>query len=109
MRRAAFPAATLLVASLAVGQDASAIIERATGPASRLESDLKVLTDQIGGRVTGSASCARALQWGMDAFRRAGVDSVRLESYPIPAQWEGIGATAKDALKSHSCPSCPSP
>ncbi|HTS02794.1 MAG TPA: hypothetical protein VMN04_09735, partial [Thermoanaerobaculia bacterium] len=83
-----------LLAATVQGQDAAAVIASATGPASHLESDLRVLTDQIGGRVTGSANYSRALQWGMDAFRRAGVDAVRLESYPIPAQWEGISASA---------------
>ena len=86
--------AALLVAVAGRAQDAAAVIQSATGPASHLEGDLRALTDQIGGRVTGSAACAKALQWGMDAFRRAGVDAVRLESYPVPAQWEGISASA---------------
>lgn len=94
MRRAALVAVALLLASLVHAQDAAAVIDRATGPSSHLEGDLRVLTDQIGGRVTGSANYTRALQWGMEAFRRAGVDSVRLETYPIPAQWEGISAAA---------------
>ena len=94
MRRLLAAASLALLSAVARGQDYAAVIERATGPSSRLEKDLEVLTDQIGGRVTGSASYTRALQWGMDAFRRAGVDSVRLESYPVPAQWEGISASA---------------
>lgn len=93
MRRLLLTALLLLPSFSARGQDAAAVIASATGPSSRLESDLRVLTDQIGGRVTGSANYTRALQWGMDAFRRAGVDSVRLESYPIPAQWDGISAS----------------
>jgi hypothetical protein len=94
MRRLLLAASLALISSAARGQDYAAVIERATGPSSRLEKDLEVLTDQIGGRVTGSASYTRALQWGMDAFRRAGVDAVRLESYPVPAQWEAISASA---------------
>ena len=94
MRRLLAAGLALVLSSAARGQDYSAVVERATGPSSRLESDLKVLTDQIGGRVTGSANYTRALQWGMEAFRRAGVDAVRLESYPVPAQWEGIAASA---------------
>jgi carboxypeptidase Q len=69
-------------------------IERLTGPSSRMETDLRTLTDDIGGRVTGSAGYDRALQWGVDAFKRAGVDSVKLETYPVPLKWEGISATA---------------
>jgi carboxypeptidase Q len=72
----------------------AAVIERLTGPSSRLEADLRVLTDEIGGRVTGSEGYERALRWGVDAFRRAGVDSVRLEPYPVPAKWEGVSASA---------------
>ncbi len=94
MRRLLAAGFAALLSSAALGQNAAAVIQSATGPSSRLESDLRVLTDQIGGRVTGSANYARALQWGMEAFRRAGVDSVRLESYPVPAQWEGIAAAA---------------
>ncbi|MEP6994885.1 MAG: M28 family peptidase [Acidobacteriota bacterium] len=72
----------------------AALIQRLTGPSSRLEADLRVLTDEIGGRVTGSEGYERALRWGIDAFHRAGVDSVRLESYPAPAKWEAVSASA---------------
>ena len=58
-------------------------IEKLTGPSSRMEPDLRKLTDDIGGRVTGSAGYEQSLQWGIDAFRRAGVDSVKLETYPV--------------------------
>ena len=52
--------ASLLLASVAAGtarrrRTRPALIERLTGPSSRLETDLRVLTDEIGGRVTGSA------------------------------------------------------
>ena len=70
-------------------QDAWApLIERLTGPSSRLEADLRVLTDEIGGRVTGSPGYERALRWGVDGFRRARVDSVTLETYPVSARCE---------------------
>jgi carboxypeptidase Q len=61
---------------------------------STLESNLRVLTDEIGGRVTGSAAGERAVAWGVEAFRKAGVDSVGVEDYPIPAQWEAESAEA---------------
>jgi carboxypeptidase Q len=76
-------------------QDATVLMERLTGPSSRLESDLRVLTDEIGGRVTGSEGYEKALRWGLEAFRRAGVDSVKLEEYQAPAKWEGVSATAE--------------
>jgi hypothetical protein len=93
-RLPAAAAAVFLLAGAAGAQDSAVLVERLTGPSSRLEKDLRVLTDQIGGRVTGSPGYEKALQWGVDAFRRAGVDSVKLESYPVPAKWEGLSVTA---------------
>jgi len=80
-------------AASATASDPAALAELLTGPSSRLEADLRGLTDEIGGRVTGSAAYERALQWGLEAFRRAKVDSVKLESYEAPARWEGLSAT----------------
>jgi acetylornithine deacetylase/succinyl-diaminopimelate desuccinylase-like protein len=99
MRRAIGVLLGLVFASAAaIAQDAAAaasVTTRLTGPSSRLEADLRVLTDEIGGRVTGSEGYEKALQWGLDAFRRAGVDAVRLEPYPAPAKWEGVSASAE--------------
>jgi hypothetical protein len=77
-------------AAAAAAQDPATLIQRTTGPSSRLDKDLRVLTDEIGGRVTNSPGYEKALKWGVEAFRRAGVDDVRLESYPVPATWEAI-------------------
>jgi Zn-dependent M28 family amino/carboxypeptidase len=60
-----------------------------------MEEDLRLLCDEVGGRPTGSMAYGAALQWGMDAFRRANVDTVALESYDAPARWEPIGAQAE--------------
>jgi hypothetical protein len=68
-------------------------VQRVLSPASRLEEDLRVLCDEIGGRVTGSLGYEAALKWGADAFRRAGVDQVRLEPYAAPARWEAESAS----------------
>ncbi|HEY6065436.1 MAG TPA: M20/M25/M40 family metallo-hydrolase, partial [Thermoanaerobaculia bacterium] len=62
---------------------------------SRMEEDLRLLCDEVGGRPTGSKAYGAALQWGLDAFRRANVDSVALESYDAPARWEPIDAEAE--------------
>ena len=72
----------------------SALIAEVLSPRSRMEEDLRVLTDEIGGRVTGSPEYEAALQWGLEALRRAGVDSARLESYDAPARWEAVTASA---------------
>ena len=62
--------------------------------ADDLISDTRELTDRIGGRPTGSAACVRAEQWAADKLRAAGVDSVQLESYPLPNYWTSQAATA---------------
>jgi carboxypeptidase Q len=55
------------------------------GP-SPMEENLRRLTDEIGGRVTGSAEMAKAVEWGAGAFRAAGVD-VHTEKYALPVTW----------------------
>lgn len=72
----------------------SALIAEVLGPRSRFDEDLRVLTDEVGGRITGSAGYEKSLRWGQEAFRRAGVEAVRLESYDAPARWEAVSASA---------------
>jgi len=55
------------------------------GP-SPLQENLRRLTDEIGGRVTGSPAMDRAVQWATSAFRAAGVD-VHTEKYQLPLTW----------------------
>jgi len=71
------------------------IIASALG-ASPLEDNLRRLTDEVGGRMTGSAAMARAVAWGVAAFRQAG-DDVHTEKYTIPITWSE-GATRLDVL-----------
>jgi len=73
-------------AALASGDLAETIIRYALAP-SPLDEDLRRLSDEIGGRVTGSAAMARAVAWGVDGFKAAGVD-VHTEGYELPATWE---------------------
>lgn len=54
---------------------------------SALETNLRVLTDEIGGRVTGSPAAEKAVDWAVDAFRQAGVDEVLTENFTLPAGW----------------------
>jgi carboxypeptidase Q len=96
----AVAAACLLLSTLPVSSvpaaatPASPLIAEVLGPRSRLDEDLRVLTDEIGGRITGSAGYEESLRWGQEAFRRAGVESVKLESYDAPARWEAESASA---------------
>jgi carboxypeptidase Q len=64
---------------------------------SPLEENLRRLTDEIGGRVTGTQEMARAVEWGVGAFRAAGVD-VHTEKYMLPVTWSE-GATSLDVLR----------
>jgi carboxypeptidase Q len=53
---------------------------------SPLAENLRRLTDGIGGRVSGSAEYAKAVQWGIGGFRAAGVD-VHTEKFMLPVAW----------------------
>lgn len=53
---------------------------------SPLYENLRRLTDEIGGRVTGTPEMAKAIDWGVGAFRAAGVD-VHTEKYSLPVTW----------------------
>ena len=64
---------------------AAKILPIVMGP-SPMEENLRRLTDEIGGRVTGSPEMTRAVEWGKGAFRGAGVD-VHSEKYPMPVTW----------------------
>ena len=77
----------LLLVALASAQDsADAIVSEALKP-SPLESNLRRLTDEIGGRVPGTAAMRKAVDWGVDAFKVAGADSVHTENFTIQASW----------------------
>jgi carboxypeptidase Q len=55
------------------------------GP-SPMEENLRRLTDEVGGRVTGSPEMTKAVEWGVAAFRAAGV-GVHTEKYMLPVTW----------------------
>ncbi len=78
--------------SPAFAQDAAdQVITEALKP-SALEANLRRLTDEIGGRVPGTPAMQRAVDWGVDAFRAAGADSVHTENFTLPVSW-AEGAT----------------
>jgi carboxypeptidase Q len=49
--------------------------------------NLRQLTDEVGGRVSGTPEMAKAVQWGIRGFRAAGVD-VHTEKYTLPVTWK---------------------
>jgi len=57
--------------------------------ATPLLNDLGELCDGIGGRLTGSKACDRAVDWAAARFRAAGVDAVWTEPYTISKSWVG--------------------
>ena len=64
---------------------AAKILPQVMGP-SPLEGNLRRLTDEVGGRVTGSPEMAKAVDWAVTAFRAEGVD-VHTEKYTLPLTW----------------------
>jgi carboxypeptidase Q len=71
--------------------DTQRLMKEALKP-SALQENLRVLTDEIGGRVPGTPALDKAVRWGADALKAAGADDVQVESYSIPHSWQE-GAT----------------
>ena len=91
---ALFVACATLAATPAPTRKTPPIAAEVLSDRSRMDEDLRILCDEVGGRPTGSMAYGAALEWGLEAFRRAKVDSVALESYDAPALWEGVDAEA---------------
>jgi carboxypeptidase Q len=71
------------------------------GP-SPMEENLRRLTDEIGGRVSGSPEMARAVHWAVAAFRAEGI-AVQTEKYMLPATWSE-GETKLTIVDPHDPP-----
>ena len=96
LRRLGWLGLTLLTAAaFAADNDTDKLIQEALQP-SALESNLRRLTDEIGGRVPGTPAMQRAVDWGVAAFKDAGADSVHTEEFTIPRSW-AEGATEMTA------------
>src|SRR5271163_2087386 len=74
---------------------AGKILPLVMGP-SPMEENLRRLTDEIGGRVSGSPQMAEAVEWGVGAFRAAGI-TVHTEKYTMPVSW-AAGETKLELL-----------
>jgi hypothetical protein len=59
-----------------------------------LEEDLRELTDEIGGRPTGSDANVASVDWALERFREAGI-RVKRESFPMPELWLEKAASAE--------------
>ncbi len=58
-----------------------------------LLSDLQSLTDEVGGRATGSPSNLRSVDWALARFKEAGVEA-RKEAFQMPGLWLERSASA---------------
>ncbi len=87
-------ATSVLIAQAPKDDPYSRLIAAVLGP-SPLEENLRKLTDEIGGRVSGTEANRRGVDWGVAAFRQAGVDEVHTEKFTMPASWSE-GATRLD-------------
>src|SRR5207248_371166 len=61
----------LVVSSSLFGQTAAGKLIQAAQQAPTLEKNLRVLTDEIGGRIPGTPAMERAVQWAVNAFKAA--------------------------------------
>lgn len=66
-------------------QMAAKLLPQILGP-SPLEENLRRLTDEVGGRVSGTPQMQKAVEWAVAAFRAAGVE-VHTEKYTLPTTW----------------------
>jgi carboxypeptidase Q len=100
-QKSSSPAACSTDASSSCAQAAAKVTPIIMGE-SPLEENLRRLTDEIGGRVTGSPQMAQAVDWALGAFRAANVD-VHTEKYMLPNAWSE-GNTRLEVLAPVSFP-----
>jgi hypothetical protein len=88
-RRAILAAGLLLpfTAAAETREDAASHLVAALLGPTPLIDDLRALTDEIGGRPTGSEANRRAVDWGLERFRAAGVEA-RREPFLVPLMWQ---------------------
>jgi hypothetical protein len=77
----------LVVSSSLFGQTSAGKLIQEAQQAPTLEKNLRVLTDEIGGRIPGTPAMERAVQWGVNAFKAAGADRVHIEPVKISSSW----------------------
>ena len=93
MTSAVLAVLTVYSSSTAGAEDASSLVAAMMGATPMIE-DLRELTDEIGGRPTGSAANRRSVEWALERFQEAGVDA-RIEAFEMPALWLERSARAR--------------
>jgi carboxypeptidase Q len=85
LSRSSASAQSCSVTEASCAEAAAKILPQVMGP-SPMEENLRRLTDEIGGRVTGSPEMAKAIDWAIAAFRAAGIE-VHTEKYTLAHTW----------------------
>ena len=62
---------------------------------------LEELSDDIGGRVTGSPQAARAIEWGLEKMKAIGLENVHAEKWQLSRGWTRISAEAEILMPVH--------
>ncbi|HVB37762.1 MAG TPA: hypothetical protein VND92_04460, partial [Vicinamibacterales bacterium] len=62
---------------------------------------LEELSDDIGGRVTGTPQCNRAIQWGLATMKAIGLQNVHAEPWQIARGWTRGSASAEMMAPAH--------
>ncbi|HZR32850.1 MAG TPA: M20/M25/M40 family metallo-hydrolase [Terriglobales bacterium] len=57
--------------------------------------DLQELSDDIGGRVTGSPQAAKAIEWGLAKMRAIGLSNVHTEKWQLSRGWTRVSGDAE--------------
>jgi carboxypeptidase Q len=91
--------AAMLPVAAQADTDTDRLIAEALKP-SPIESNLRHLTDEIGGRVPGTPAFQKAVDWGVAAFKDAGADNVHTEEFTIPHSWAEGETTMSASLYS---------
>jgi carboxypeptidase Q len=68
-------------------QSVDGVMQEALKSSTPLQENLRVLTDEIGGRVPGTSAMQRAVDWAVAGFKAAGADAVHTEEFTIPQSW----------------------
>lgn len=82
----------LIATSVLSGQSDTQLLISTLLSDTPIEEDLQELCDNIGGRVTGSQSNEKAVQWAYEKFVQAGV-KVSKQAFTMPALWLGKTTT----------------
>ena len=74
-----------LQTTAAPGDDVNRLVGALLGPTSTI-ANLQQLSDEIGGRLTGSQANLDSVDWALERFRERGV-SARKEAFTMPRRW----------------------